>query len=45
MKKLPFERPIIKKLNVGISNKFGLRTELEPITHIDDVSVSELIKE
>ncbi len=45
MKKLPFERPIIKKLNVGISNKFGLKTELEPITHIDNVSVSELIKE
>lgn len=45
MTKLHFERPIIKKLNVGISNKFGLRTELEPITHIDDVSVSELINE
>jgi len=45
MKKLNFERPVIKKLNVGISNKFGLKTEFEPITHIDNVSVSELIKE
>lgn len=45
MKKLNFERPIIKKLNVGISNKFGLKTEHEPITHIDDVSVSELIRD
>lgn len=45
MKKLNFERPVIKKLNVGISNKFGLKTEFEPITHIDNVSVTELIKE
>ncbi len=45
MNKLPFERPIIKKLNTGISNKFGLRTELEPITNIDGVPVSELIKD
>ncbi len=45
MKKLNFERPVIKKLNVGISNKFGLKTEFEPITHIDDVSVKDLIKD
>jgi diaminopimelate decarboxylase len=45
MKKLNFERPIIKKLNVGISNKFGLKTEFEPITHIDDISVKDLIKD
>ncbi len=45
MKKLNFERPIIKKLNVGISNKFGLKTEHEPIAHIDNVPVSELIKD
>jgi diaminopimelate decarboxylase len=45
MKKLNFERPVIKKLNVGISNKFGLKTEFEPITHIDNVSVNELINE
>ncbi len=45
MKKLQFERPIIKKLNIGISNKFGMKTEFEPITHIDDVSVKDLINE
>jgi diaminopimelate decarboxylase len=45
MKKLNFERPVIKKLNVGISNKFGLKTEFEPIKEIDDVPVKDLIKE
>lgn len=45
MKKLNFERPIIKKLNVGPSHKFGLKTEFEPLTHIDDVSVKDLLKE
>lgn len=40
--KLHFERPIIKKVNVGISNKFGLKTEFEPLTHIDNVPVKKL---
>ncbi|MFA5404478.1 MAG: alanine racemase [Ignavibacteria bacterium] len=45
MKKLNFERPLIKKLNVGPSHKFGLKTEFEPLTHIDDVSVKDLLNE
>ncbi len=45
MAKIKFERPVIKKLNVGMPNKFGLRTEYEPITHIDGVAVKDLIKE
>jgi len=45
MKKLNFERPLIKKLNVGPSHKFGLKTEFEPYTHIDDVAVKNLIGE
>lgn len=44
-KKLPFERPLIKKLNVGIPNKFGLKTEYDPITHVDGVAVKDLLKE
>ena len=44
-KKLPFERPIIKKLNVNVPNKFGLKTEYDPITSIDGVMVKDLIKE
>ena len=43
--KLNFERPIIRKINVGISNKFGLKTEFEPIKYIDDVPVKDLSAE
>ena len=45
IEKLRYERPIIKKLNAGLMNKFGTRTEYEPCTHIDGVPVKELIKE
>lgn len=45
MEKLRYERPVIKKLETGMPNKFGLRTEYAPLTHIDGVSVKELIKE
>lgn len=45
MSKLTFERPVIKKLSPGMPNKFGLKTEFEPIKDIDGVFVSELIKE
>jgi diaminopimelate decarboxylase len=45
MRKLNFERPIIKKLNVGPSHKFGLKTEFEPLTHIDEVSVKDMLAE
>ncbi len=43
MEKLVFERPFIKKLNSGMPSKFGLKTRMEPITEIDEVSVKELI--
>lgn len=42
--KLKYERPAIRKLNTGLMNKFGTRTEYAPVTHIDGVSVKELIK-
>lgn len=45
MNKITFERPVIKKLNIGMPNKFGLRSEFSPITHIDNVSVKELIEQ
>lgn len=41
--KLKYERPIIKKNNSGLMNKFGTRTEYTPFTHIDDVAVKDLI--
>lgn len=43
MAKKQFERPFIKKLNIGASNKYGAQTEYEPITHIENVSVKEFI--
>jgi diaminopimelate decarboxylase len=43
MSKTRYERPVIKKLETGMPNKFGMRTEYEPMTHIDGVSVNDLI--
>jgi len=40
-----YERPVIKKLETGMPNKFGTRTEYQPITHIGGVAVKNLIKE
>lgn len=43
--KLKYERPVIKKLNAGLMNKFGTRTEFEPVKQIDSVPVKSLIEE
>ncbi|MBY0426114.1 MAG: diaminopimelate decarboxylase [Cytophagales bacterium] len=43
--KKQYERPVITQLNTGIMNKFGTKTEFTPVTHIDDQSVADLIKE
>ncbi|MFN8358840.1 MAG: diaminopimelate decarboxylase [Candidatus Kapaibacterium sp.] len=45
MSKLTYERPIITKLNTGIMNKFGTRTDYAPVTHIEGVPVKRLIQE
>ena len=42
MDKKRYERPLIKKLESNMPNKFGTRTEYTPKTHIDEVAVSEL---
>ena len=44
MSKIKYERPVIKKLETGMPNKFGTITEYEPMTHIDGVAVKDLIK-
>jgi diaminopimelate decarboxylase len=44
MSKLKYERPFLKKLNAGLMNKFGTKTEYAPVTHIDGVAVKELIQ-
>ncbi len=38
-----YERPVIKKLESNMPNKFGTRTEYEPVLHLDDVPVKDLI--
>jgi diaminopimelate decarboxylase len=43
--RLQYERPLIQRVNTGILNKFGTRTEYAPFTHIDGVSVKSLISE
>jgi len=45
MTKQRYERPLIKKLESNMPNKYGTRTEYTPMTHIDGVSVNELVKE
>jgi len=45
MAKLRYERPLIKKLESGMPNKFGTRTEFEPVTHIDNIAVKDLLSE
>jgi diaminopimelate decarboxylase len=45
MEKQRYERPVIKKLETNMPNKFGLRTEYIPKTHIDGVAVKDLIKD
>lgn len=45
MNKLPYERPIISRLNTGLLNKFAIQNRVEAVTHIDDVPVAELIRQ
>ncbi|MFT3753536.1 MAG: hypothetical protein QM800_11915 [Paludibacter sp.] len=45
MKKIRYERPVIQKMNTGLMNKFGTRTEYEPVTHIETVPVKGLLSD
>jgi diaminopimelate decarboxylase len=45
MNKKRYERPAIKRLEIRMPNKFGLRTDYVPMTHIDGVEVSRLLKD
>lgn len=44
MEKLRYERPLIKKMNTGLMNKFGTRTEYEPVTSIEGIPVRSLLE-
>lgn len=43
--KIKWQRPVIQKMNGGLMNKFGTRTEFEPIKQIDGVPVQSLIQQ
>jgi diaminopimelate decarboxylase len=45
MNKKAFERPYIKKLQAGMPSKFGMKPRMEPLTHIDENGVADLIRE
>lgn len=45
MEKKRYERPTIRKMNTGLMNKFGTKTENEPVTHIESVSVKSMLKD
>ena len=43
--KKTFERPIISRIQTGMPNKIGLKTEYLPIKEIDGVAVKDLLKD
>jgi len=45
MDKKAFERPYIKKIQAGMPSKFGMKPQVEPLTHIDDNGVADLVGE
>jgi len=45
MEKLRYERPVIKRLETDMPNKFGSRIERAPKTHIDGMMVKSLIEQ
>ncbi|NVO19521.1 MAG: alanine racemase [Bacteroidetes bacterium] len=44
MTRKEYERPLIRKLETGMPGKFGMRNDLNPKTHIDEVAVSDLVR-
>jgi len=42
--KLPFERPLIKKINAGMPSKFGLKPTIKPIEKVDGIVVGDLLE-
>jgi len=45
MKKLKFERPVINRINAGVPDKFGMGTAIQPISHIEDIAVQDLLEQ
>jgi diaminopimelate decarboxylase len=45
MEKIRYERPTLRKMNTGLMNKFGTKTENEPVTHIESVPVKSMLQQ
>jgi diaminopimelate decarboxylase len=45
MEKAKFERPVINRINAGVPDKFGMKTNVRPITAIDNNSIRDLLNE
>ena len=45
MDKIRYERPIVKKLNTGLINKFGTQAKSDVVSQLEGVSVNELIRQ
>lgn len=45
MKKIRYERPILRKMNAGLMNKFGKKIENEAVTHVANIAVKSLLKD
>lgn len=45
MEKQAYERPLIKRLESKVPNKFGAKTNFKPITQIDGVDVKNMIRD
>jgi diaminopimelate decarboxylase len=45
MEKQRYERPLIKRIESEMPNKFGGKTERKPLTHLDGIAVKDLIAE
>ncbi|MGC9513309.1 MAG: alanine racemase [Fidelibacterota bacterium] len=45
MEKIPFERPLIQKINAGLPSKYGMVRRPDPIEDIEGISVESLLNE
>ena len=45
MDKPRYERPMIRKLETGMPNKFGTRNEILPLIHLDGIAVKSLLQD
>jgi diaminopimelate decarboxylase len=45
MEKPKFDRPVINRINAGVPDKFGMKTNVRPITEIDNNNIKYLLEE